>query len=199
MVARPEAPAAVRNREAILDVIKDEFRDCKSILEVGSGTGQHAIFFASKMPWLNWQTSDLAENHPGIIAWLEEAQLANVASPYLLDVEQSASPDETFDAVFSANTSHIMSFGAVECMFKLVAKALATGGSFCLYGPFNLEGEFTSDSNRNFDASLKSRNSAMGIRNLEDLDGFAKQNNLHRKDTYAMPANNMLVVWQKSP
>jgi cyclopropane fatty-acyl-phospholipid synthase-like methyltransferase len=197
-VAKPNAPAAMRNQDPILEVINDEFQGRTTILEIGSGTGQHAVFFASKMPWLTWQTSDLQENHDGINAWLEEADLDNVLAPLELDVEASLQIDEGFDAVFSANTAHIMSIDAVECMFRIVSKVLSAGGKFCLYGPFNRNGEFTSDSNRNFDANLKSQNPVMGIRDLADLDGFAQANGLKRANLYAMPANNMIVVWTKS-
>ncbi len=197
MAAMPNAPAALRNSNPIFEVIRDEFKICKAVLEIGSGTGQHAIFFASKMPGLSWQTSDLQKNHDGINAWLAEADLDNVMAPLELDVEEPLQTDEKFDAVFSANTAHIMSIDAVECMFRIVGDCLIDGGKFCLYGPFNLKGEFTSDSNRNFDASLKSQNSAMGIRDLAILDGFAEANSLRRSDLYAMPANNMIAVWTK--
>ncbi len=197
-MAKPNAPAAMRNQDPILEVISDEFQGCRTILEIGSGTGQHAVFFASKMPWLTWQTSDLQENHDGINAWLEEATVDNVESPLELDVEKPLQTDDNFDGVFSANTAHIMSIGAVECMFGTVSECLVEGGKFCLYGPFNLNGEFTSDSNMNFDASLKSQNPLMGIRDLADLDGFAEASGLKRANLYAMPANNMIVVWTKS-
>jgi SAM-dependent methyltransferase len=198
MVAKPNAPAASRNSRPILEVICDEFRDCKTVLEIGSGTGQHAIFFASKMPWLSWQTSDLQENHDGINAWLQEADTDNVVAPLELDVEKPFNTDDKFDAVFSANTAHVMSIGAAECMFRIVGDRLNDGGRFCLYGPFNLDGEFTSDSNKDFDASLKSQDPAMGIRDLAVLNGFAEAGNLHRTNLYAMPANNMIAVWIKN-
>ncbi len=198
MVTKPDAPATERNRNAILEVIRDEFQDCRAVLEIGSGTGQHAIFFAGRMSWLTWQTSDLAANHDGINAWLADANPGNVQAPLELDVEEPLQTNDKFDAVFSANTAHIMSIAAVECMFRIIARCLTDGGKFCLYGPFNQNGEFTSDSNRDFDANLKSQNPAMGIRNLEVLDGFAKANDLHRAGLYAMPANNMIAVWIKS-
>ena len=196
-MAKPNAPAALRNSNPILEVIRDEFRDCKSVLEIGSGSGQHAVFFARQMSWLTWQTSDLPENHAGINEWLEDSGLDNVKAPFDLDVEQPLQTDDRFDAVFSANTAHIMSIKAVECMFRIVGESLNDKGKFCLYGPFNRNGEFTSDSNRNFDASLKSQNPAMGIRDLEVVDPFAVANSLRRKNLYAMPANNLIVVWKK--
>jgi len=198
MAAKPNAPAATRNSEPILEVIRNEFKDYRTVLEIGSGTGQHAVFFAGEMPWLSWQTSDLQENHDGINAWLDEADLDNVNAPLELDVEKPLQTEATFDAVFSANTAHIMSIAAVECMFRIVGDKLRNRGKFCLYGPFNLDGDFISESNKNFDANLKSQNPAMGIRDLETLDEFAEANKLHRTNLYAMPANNMIAVWEKN-
>jgi len=198
MVTKPNAPSALRNQNAILEVISDEFLNVKVVLEIGSGTGQHAVFFASEMPWLNWQTSDLAANHGGINAWLEDANLENVKAPSVLDVTESLQSNDKYDAVFSANTAHIMSIAAVECMFSVVGQCLIEGGKFCLYGPFNQNGDFSSDSNREFDANLKSQDSAMGIRDLEVLDGFAESNGLHRATLYAMPANNMIAIWTRN-
>ena len=198
MITRPSAPAAERNKDAILDVIGNEFQGCGSILEIGSGTGQHAIFFAGQMPWLTWQTSDLPVSHDGISSWLKHANVDNVKAPIALDVRQPSRIDGRFDGVFSANTAHIMNFAAVECMFDKVAQCLIDGGKFCLYGPFNQNGEFTSESNLQFDADLKLQDPGMGIRNLEDLDGVAEKNRLHREKLYAMPANNMIAVWTKT-
>lgn len=198
MTGKPEAPAVQRNRKAILEVLEVELRHCESVLEIGSGTGQHAVFFARQMPWLTWQTSDLIANHEGICAWIEDAQLGNVKAPLVLDVAQPTPIDDEFNAVFSANTAHIMNFAAVEAMFGVVAQCLVNDGRFLLYGPFNQDGDFTSDSNRDFDASLRRGNPAMGIRNLEDLDRFAGANGLARKRLYAMPANNMIAVWEKN-
>ncbi len=196
-MTKPNAPSAERNKNAILQVISEEFQDCRAVLEIGSGTGQHAIFFAANMPWLTWQTSDRSTHHEGIHAWLDDAGLDNVYAPLELDVAEPLQNDNNFDAVFSANTAHIMSFAAVECMFGLVGDCLSSSGKFCLYGPFNQDGDFTSDSNRDFDANLKSQDPAMGIRDLESLDDFAKASGLQRTGLYAMPANNMIAVWTK--
>jgi SAM-dependent methyltransferase len=198
MTTKPNAPSADRNKNPILEVIRDEFQHCKAVLEIGSGTGQHAVFFASKMPWLVWQTSDLSENHEGINAWLNDANLDNVIAPLVLDVSQPLPTNDKFDAVYSGNTAHIMSIAEVEFMFGIVGRCLIDGGKFCLYGPFNQNGNFTSDSNELFDANLKSQNPAMGIRDLKVLDGFAEANGLHRTSLYAMPANNMIAVWIKN-
>ena len=166
------------------------------MLEIGSGTGQHAVYFGEALPHIRWQTSDRLENHGGISAWLAEAALENVLAPLDLDVLQCGTVGGDYDAVFSANTAHIMSYPAVECMFRIVGEALSGGGVFCLYGPFNIDGMFTSESNERFDQSLRIQNPEMGIRELADLDCLAMDSGLERSKRYAMPANNMMVVWR---
>ena len=197
MTIKPKAPATDRNRNSILEVLNVVFEQTGSVLEIGSGTGQHAVFFGQEMPWLNWQTSDRQENHDGINAWLSDSSLENVSRPLALDVEAVTQLADVYDAVFSANTAHIMSFAAVQCMFRLVGRCLSADGLFCLYGPFKLNGEFTSESNRAFDESLRSQDPLMGIRELETLHQLASDNGLRHLRSYAMPANNMLIVWSK--
>lgn len=195
--AGPHAPATERNRDSILEVLRNEFEHARSVLEIGSGTGQHAIFFGRELPWLAWQTSDREQNHDGIKAWLDGAALKNVLPPLSLDVEEVGEIPGGYDAVFSANTAHIMNFDAVKCMFTIVGSCLATKGCFCLYGPFKVDGDFTSESNEAFDISLKSQDPRMGIRELESLHELADDNGLRHDRSYAMPANNMLIVWRK--
>ena len=161
MSARPDAPATRRNRDAILEVLRSELSAAVSVLEIGSGTGQHAVYFGRALPDLRWQTSDRAENHETILTWLAHEALANVQPPLALDVLEVDRLADDYDAVFSANTAHIMSFPAVEKMFSLTGSVLRPGGVFCLYGPFNIDGEFTSESNRQFDRSLQEQNAAM--------------------------------------
>jgi len=194
---KQSAPATERNRDAIHEVLEREYRDVNSVLEIGSGTGQHAVFFAEKFPNLVWQTSDRAENHPAINAWIADAPTDNVRSPLLIDVLHVDHVPGSYDAIFSANTAHIMSFPAVVRMFKLAGVILGSGGLFCLYGPFKLDGEFTSASNEAFDDALKSQDELMGIRDLEALDELAEGNGMRALRRYTMPANNMLIVWQK--
>ncbi len=198
MTGKPEAPATDRNRESILEVLRSEFEAVQSVLEIGSGTGQHAVFFGRELPWLKWQTSDRQQNHAGINAWLEDAALKNVCAPLTLDVEEVDSVAGEYDAVFSANTAHIMNMDAVRCMFALVGGCLSARGRFYLYGPFKIDGEFTSDSNRAFDASLKAQDPCMGIRDLDALHALASKNGLAHEKSYGMPANNMLIVWRSS-
>ena len=198
MSAKPCAPAAERNCGPILDVIREVFANAPCVLEIGSGTGQHAVHFGRELPHLSWQTSDLEENHAGILAWLDEARLANVHDPIVVDVLTAQLPASSYDAVYSANTAHVMHIEAVGKMFELVASVLRTGGVFCLYGPFRQDGAFNAASNAQFDAKLRGQDPEMGIRDLEDLDRFAASNGLRRTRLVAMPSNNHLVVWVKN-
>lgn len=198
MSNKPFAPATERNRDAILQVLRAEFANRHSILEIGSGTGQHAVYFAAELGHLTWQTSDVAENHAGILAWLHEACLENVREPLLLDVTKDSAPVGRYDGIFSANTAHIMSWGAVEQMFSLAASALCDDGVLALYGPFRQSGEFNTSSNAEFHRSLRQTDPAMGIRHLEDLDRLATKGGMRRLRLYAMPANNHIAIWQKA-
>lgn len=197
MTHKPFAPATERNSEPILGVLRREFAEVRSVLEIGSGTGQHAVRFAGAMPHLEWQPSDLEEHRAGMQLWFNDAALSNVAKPWVLDVLAADLQGRYFDAVFSANTAHIMSFEAVEHMFALVGDVLRANGRFCLYGPFRQHGRFNTESNAEFHRSLRMRDPAMGIRHLEDLDALASKGRLRRERLYAMPNNNHFVVWQK--
>ena len=197
MTDRPFAEAAQRNGPAILEVLRREFRDTRDVLEIGSGTGQHAVTFAAAMPWLRWQTSDLEDNHASINAWIDSAGLDGVLRPVTLDVRAGNVDPASYDAVFSANTAHIMGIDAVRRMFSVVGDALRADGVFCLYGPFRIEGRFNTASNEQFDASLRQRDAAMGIRDLETLDDFGASRGLQRQRLYAMPSNNYIAVWAR--
>ncbi len=197
MINKPYAEACDRNKVPILSVIESLFADCSSVLEIGSGTGQHAVFFAGKLPHLIWHTSDLRENHADIKAWLSEAETANLRAPVVLDVCQPEWPVLKIDAVFSANTVHIMHRDAVECLFAGVGQLLPEQGKFVLYGPFNINNQYTSESNANFDLWLKARDPKSGIRNFEDLNALAQASGLSFKQDYEMPANNRILYWQK--
>lgn len=195
MTSKPVAPACERNRLPILKVIKPLLEDVRTLLEIGSGTGQHAVYFGSEMPHLLWQTSDVEENHIGIQLWLQESELDNVLAPLTLNVSGDW-PDSNYDAMFSANTAHIMPWRAVEAMFAGVACRLNPRGLFIIYGPFNYHGQFSSDSNRQFEQWLKSVDPERGIRDFEALQELAAENNLLLLQDYEMPANNHILVWQ---
>jgi len=199
-IPKPHAPACDRNREPILGVLRRRFAGCRHVLEIGSGTGQHAVHFAAAMPWLSWQASDVADNLPGIRAWLDEADLPNTPPPLVLDVLQWPWPATAADAVFTANTLHIMGMDGVEAFFRGVGRVLAgaTDGMVVAYGPFNYGGTWTSDSNRDFDAWLKARDPRSGIRDFEVVDALARDAGLRLVDDVAMPANNRCLVWKRA-
>jgi cyclopropane fatty-acyl-phospholipid synthase-like methyltransferase len=196
-IDKPFAPACERNREPILAVLRDRFAERRRVLEVGSGTGQHAVHFAAAMPWLEWQCSDRAESLAGIRAWLDEAGLPNTPPPLQLDVARGPWPAGRFDAVFSANTLHIMGWAEVQAFFAGMAGVLADSASVVVYGPFNRGGAYTSDSNRDFDGWLKARDPRSGIRGFEEVDALARAIGLQLVDDVAMPANNRCLAWQR--
>ena len=193
---KPFAPACERNREPILEVLRDHFGDRRGVLEIGSGTGQHAIFFAARLPHLLWQTSDRAENLPGIKAWLDETGLANTPPPLELDVI-GAWPAQRYDAVFSANTLHIMPWAVVERLFAGLPDVLADQAKVAIYGPFNYGGRFTSESNAAFDLRLRENAPHQGIRDFEKVNALAEMAGLELVEDRAMPSNNRCLVWRR--
>jgi hypothetical protein len=208
MSSKPFSPSCERNRDPILAVLRTHFADRRRVLEIGSGTGQHAVHFAAAMPWLVWQCSDHASALPGIRGWLDEAALPNTPDPVPLQATTepvsgfSPSPPGRYDAAFSANTLHIMGWPEVEAFFAgiatLVAAEMETADGFTLaiYGPFNLGGAYTSDSNREFDDWLKARDPRSGIRDFEAVDALARDAGLRLIDDIAMPANNRCLIWR---
>jgi len=195
IMEKPHAPSTEKNREPILAVLREHFAGCREVLEIGSGTGQHAIFFAAAMPHLLWQTSDCPENLPGIAAWLAEAALPNTPAPFALDVFGDW-PERRYDAIFSANTLHIMPWEAVERLFARLPEVLADNAKVAIYGPFNYGGRFTSDSNAAFDRSLKEKAPHQGIRDFEKVNELAAQAGLTLIEDRAMPSNNRCLLWQ---
>jgi hypothetical protein len=196
VTAKPHAPACDRNQGPILGVLEDSFARRRRALEIGSGTGQHAVHFAAAMPWLTWQTSDVPESLPGIRMWLDEAQLPNLPPPLPLDVN-GPWPAARYDAVFSANTLHIMSWAEVQKLFAALGGVLEDDATLAVYGPFNYGGRFTSDSNAAFDEWLKRRSKHSGIRDFEAVDELAKSLRLRLVADHPMPANNRTLVWER--
>ena len=190
--------ACERNREPILQVLKRAFADRRKVLEIGSGTGQHAAYFAPRLEHLVWQPSDVADSLPSIAAWAAEADAPNLAPPIELDVDRPF-PLVDADAVFSANTCHIMSWPQVERMFAGVGSLLPGGGAFALYGPFNYGGLPTSPGNAAFDASLRRRDAASGLRDAEAMVALAARHELKFEEDNPMPANNRLLVFRRQP
>jgi cyclopropane fatty-acyl-phospholipid synthase-like methyltransferase len=204
MSDKPFSPSCERNREPILAVLREHFAGRHDVLEIGSGTGQHAVYFAAAMPGLTWQCTDQAEYLPGIRAWLDEASLPNTPVPLQLNVVRDAWPtpatkDSTarFDAAFSANTLHIMGWAEVEAFFAGLGAALAEDAVLVVYGPFNYGGAYTSDSNRDFDQWLKDRDPRSGIRDFERVDALAQAIGLRLVADIGMPANNRCLVWRR--
>lgn len=194
---KPFSESCDRNRVPILAVIEPLLLDKRTVLEIGSGTGQHAVAFAAKLRHLTWYTSDCIENLAGIKLWIDEAVLTNIRHPIVLDVTQRSWPAINIDAVFSANTAHIMHWPEVEAMFTGVGRILPEGGLFLLYGPFNYHGRYTSDSNARFDAWLKARDMQSGIRDFNEVSDLAWRAQLFLKCDVEMPANNRLLCWEK--
>jgi SAM-dependent methyltransferase len=188
---KPFSEACERNREPILAILKRVFSDRRRVLEIGSGTGQHAAYFAPELPHLVWQASDVAENLPGIREWVSDPP------PIELDVDKEW-PQLDVDAVFSANTCHIMSWPQVERMFAGIGRLLPPGGVFALYGPFNYHGKHTSASNARFDAMLRSRDPSSGLRDFDEIAKLAQRAGLALLEDNAMPANNRLLIWRSS-
>lgn len=197
MSDKPFAESCAQNRDPILAVLRDAFARCSRVLEIGSGTGQHAVYFSQALPHLRWQTADLPANHPGIRAWLDEAALANALPPIALDVSETGWRTGRYDAVFSANTLHIMSLEQVGHFFAGVGDVLEPGGVLAVYGPFNYKGAFTSESNARFDAWLKARDPASGIRDFETVDSLARAQGLGLQEDVPMPVNNRTLVWKR--
>lgn len=195
---KPYAESCEQNQGPILEVLQDIFADQQRVLEIASGTGQHAVYFGRSLPHLTWQTSELAQNHMGIQAWLDESLLPNVLPPVAIDINDPGWLIENVDAVFNANTVHIVAWQAVEAMFAGIARVLDGGGLLCLYGPFNYGGKFTSESNARFDAWLKSRDPNSGVRDFEALNRLAESHGLLLQKDVPMPANNRILVWQRS-
>lgn len=194
---KPFSQACLNNRDPILQVLRRVFAQQHQVLEIGSGTGQHAVYFAEHLPHLHWQTSDLVENHEAILAWLDDYAGDNIAPPLELDVTQQDWPVSEFDAVFSANTAHIMPWEAVEQMFAGIPSVLQSGGILALYGPFNYNGTYTSESNRRFDGWLKAQAPHRAIRDFELINALAQRADLTLLEDNAMPANNRLLVWRR--
>jgi cyclopropane fatty-acyl-phospholipid synthase-like methyltransferase len=179
-------------------VLRDYLAGDQRVLEIGSGTGQHAVYFAAALPRLIWQTSDREENLPGIRTWLDEAALPNTPAPLQLDVA-GAWPEATFDAVFSANTLHIMAWPEVQRLFARLPGITRPGATLIIYGPFNYQGHYSSDSNAAFDQWLQARGTHMAIRDAEAVDALAASAGFALVGDIAMPANNRCRVWRRIP
>jgi SAM-dependent methyltransferase len=194
----PFSQACENNKAPILAVLQQAFANCSKVLEVGSGTGQHAVHFATAMPHLRWQASDQAIYLPGLTERLRRAAVPNLPLPLQLDISADTLPDQQFDALFSANTLHIMPWPVVEHFFARLPGLTTQQATLCIYGPFNYNGCFTSESNKAFDQSLKSRDQAMGIRDIAAVITLASAAGFTLRHDYTMPANNRLLQFLRT-
>jgi cyclopropane fatty-acyl-phospholipid synthase-like methyltransferase len=196
---KPWIQAAENNKQAILHDLRRYLEAARDVLEIGSGTGQHAVHFATYMPWLVWHTSDLLAQHAGITAWIDDAGLENLPPPLRLDVAAGQWPRRNFDAVYTSNTLHYLSWHGVEALFEGVASLLASDGWFVVYGPFNEAGRFTSDGNRRLDLWLRQHDPEFGLRDRVEIETLARDNGFELHAAHPMPANNWLLVWRRAP
>jgi len=194
---RPYAPSAERNAAPILNVLREALADCVSVLEVGSGTGQHAAAFAAALPHLHWTTADQRLHHPGIWAGLGEAGLPNLSGPLSLEIGVDDVPAGTFDAVFTANTLHYRPWAAVGQLFAAMPAVWRPGGRLVVYGPFREGGRFVSPNDPDFDAALRDGAPYRGLRDIETVEGLAVATGLRRVAAHHRPADNRCLVWQR--
>jgi cyclopropane fatty-acyl-phospholipid synthase-like methyltransferase len=207
-MTKPFSEACLRNQQPIADALQSLLPTAANVLEIGSGTGQHAVFCAQALPHIKWQTSDLPQHHEGMLKWIEDAALDNVLPPLVLDVDQAwpdfsaASSGHVFTAshVFTANTVHYIAWDSVVNMFTKVSALLPEKGLFVIYGPVNVAGQYTSEGNAGLDEWLKTCvNPLAGIKDIADIEQLARDQGLALIDNLAMPANNRLLVLQKQP
>ncbi len=197
MLNKPYSQACENNKKPIARVLHKYLKGPADLLEIGSGTGQHAYYFSEIFPEIIWHSSDQAKHLSGIIQWTDATTKPNFKPPFLLDVLDPPVLNQSFEYVFSANTAHIMSWEAVIATFQLVAQCLHMQGLYFLYGPFNYAGTFTSQSNARFDAWLRQQAPHQAIRDFEAVQALATQQGLSLIQDHTMPANNRLLVWKK--
>jgi SAM-dependent methyltransferase len=190
--------ACERNKEPILQILRGAFAASETVLEIGSGTGQHAVHFARALTHLRWQPSDVPEYLPALAERIRQEGSPNLLAPIQLDVRDDPWPAIAVDAVYSANTLHIMNWSCVTLFFRGMARILKPGGLLCVYGPFRYAGKYTSDSNEAFDQHLRMRASGSGIRDAEAVDALAAAQDLKLVVDHRMPANNQTRIWRRT-
>jgi cyclopropane fatty-acyl-phospholipid synthase-like methyltransferase len=195
----PFSAACERNKDPILEVLRIRFADRAQVLEIGSGTGQHAVYFARALEHLTWHPTEQLAYLPDLVERVKLEGGHNLRPPTLLDVRQAVWPVRSVDAIFTANTLHIMSWPEVMALFRGLSFVLAPGGVLCAYGPFRYEGRYTSDSNREFDRMLQERDPLSGLRDMQAVTALAEQYGLRLVADHDLPANNRLVVFAKEP
>lgn len=196
-MTKPFSQACENNKKPILEILNKAFARQKHVLEIGSGTGQHGVYFAKNLTFLTWQTSDLLINHEGINQWITDEPTPNIKRPLTIDLAEVIPLSDNIDTMFTANTLHIISWPLVQKFFDLVEKSLTKNGVLCIYGPFNYHGKYTSESNANFDLWLKDRDENSGIRDFESINQLATKIGLSLIEDIAMPANNRLLIFKR--
>jgi cyclopropane fatty-acyl-phospholipid synthase-like methyltransferase len=194
----PFSEACERNKGPILEVLRVAFADRTQVLEVGSGTGQHAVYFAAHLTHLNWQPTEQLAYLADLASRVKLEGTRNLRPPTVLDVKQTLWPLRSVDAVYSANTLHIMGWTEVEAMFRGVDAVLSAHGVACIYGPFRYGGGYTSDSNRDFDQMLRERDPKSGLRDISDLSALAGRHALRLRADHDLPANNRLLEFVRA-
>lgn len=194
----PFSAAADRNKEPILKVLKEVIRSQhKRLLEIGAGTGQHAVYLAPFFPYLEWTPTDLPENQSMLARRIHESGIPNIRPPHILKIGETDIAIRTYDVIFTANTFHIMHWKECKTLMKQFAGALHEGGKVLIYGPFNYNGQFTSASNEEFDKSLRAKDPLSGIRSFEDVNRAMEKNGFELVKDYEMPANNRMLVYNR--
>lgn len=195
----PYAESCERNKGPILEVLRSAFADCKHVLEIGSGTGQHAVHFALAMPWLVWQPSEVADAMPGLRKRIFNEGPSNLRAPVVLEVTELPWDVRRVDGVFTANTLHIMHWPQVEAFFAGLPAVTKPGAVLAVYGPFRYGGQYTSASNASFDEMLRGRDPQSGIRDFEQVDALARDAGFALVADHPMPANNQAIAWKRAP
>jgi cyclopropane fatty-acyl-phospholipid synthase-like methyltransferase len=194
----PSSEACERNKNPILGILSGALCGRLLVLEIGAGTGQHAVHFARHLPDLDWQPTDRAPHLGALDERVRLEGTPNLRSPIPLDVNDVEWPISSVDVVYSANTLHIMAWPEVEAFFRGVGRVLVPGGQLAIYGPFRFDGGYTSDSNAEFDRYLRKRDPESGIRDVEAVDALAAAEDLLLVANHAMPANNQLLIWRRA-
>jgi len=195
----PFSAACERNKDPILEVLRVRFADRAQVLEIGSGTGQHAVHFARALTHLTWHPTEQLTYLADLTERVKAEGSPNLRAPTLLDVRQAVWPVRSIDAIFTANTLHIMSWPEVMALFAGIGSVLAPGGVLGIYGPFRYAGRYTSDSNQEFDRMLQDRDPQSGLRDIQDINSLAEQYGLRLDADHDLPANNRLLVFTKEP